>query len=53
MKKIISILIIITIGFNINLFAEEKNIIKRISEGDENAKIKIITEYSRYCVTQA
>jgi protein-disulfide isomerase len=49
MKKIISLLIIITIGFNTNLFAEEKNIIKRISEGDENAKIKIITYESLTC----
>ena len=49
MKKIISLLIIITIGFNTNLFAEGKKIIKRISEGDENAKIKIITYESLTC----
>jgi protein-disulfide isomerase len=49
MKKIISLLIIITIGFNTNLFAEQKKMIKRISEGDENAKIKIITYESLTC----
>jgi protein-disulfide isomerase len=49
MKKIISLLITIIIGFSANLFAEESKIIKRISEGDENAKIKIITYESLTC----
>ena len=49
MKRIISLLIIITIGFGANLFAEESKIIKRISEGDKNAKITIITYESLTC----
>jgi protein-disulfide isomerase len=55
MKKIVSILFIILVGFTTNLFAEEikkyKFIeeIKIISEGDENAKIKIITYESLTC----
>ena len=46
MKKIVSILFIILVGFTTILFAEE---IKIISEGDENAKIKIITYESLTC----
>ena len=49
MKKIASLLIIITIGFSTNLFAEESKIIKRISEGDESAKITIIAYESLTC----
>ena len=49
MKRIISLLIIITIGFGANLFAEESKIIKRISEGDKNAKITIIAYESLTC----
>ena len=49
MKKIISLLIIIVIGFSTNLSAEEIKIIKRISEGDESAKITIITYESLTC----
>ena len=39
----------IIIGFNANLFAEENKIIKRISEGDENAEITIIAYESLTC----
>jgi len=49
MKKIASLLIIITIGFSTNLFAEESKIIKRISEGDKSAKITIIAYESLTC----
>jgi protein-disulfide isomerase len=55
MKKIVSILFIILVGFTTILFAEEikkyklMEEIKIISEGDENAKIKIITYESLTC----
>ena len=49
MKKIIALLIIIIIGFYVNLSAEESKIIKRISEGDKNAKITIIAYESLTC----
>ena len=49
MKKIISILFIIVISFSNHLFAEDGNSIKRISEGDKNAKITIITYESLTC----
>tara|TARA_B110000971_G_scaffold202122_1_gene221548 strand:- start:348 stop:938 length:591 start_codon:yes stop_codon:yes gene_type:complete len=49
MKKIILLLIIVTIGFSANLFAEESKIIKRISEGDESAKVTIIAYESLTC----
>ena len=49
MKKIALLLIIITIGFSTNLFAEESKIIKRISEGDKSAKITIIAYESLTC----
>jgi protein-disulfide isomerase len=49
MKKIILQLIIIVIGFSVNLSAEENSIIKRISEGDKNAKITVIVYESLTC----
>jgi protein-disulfide isomerase len=49
MKKIVSILFIILVGFTANLFAEDKQSIKRISEGEENAKITIIAYESLTC----
>jgi len=49
MKKIILLLVVIIIGFNANLFAEEREKIKRISEGKKNAKITIITYESLTC----
>jgi len=49
MKKIISLLIIMIIGFNANLSAEENQTIKRISEGNESAKITIIAYESLTC----
>ena len=49
MKKIISLLIVIIIAFNNNLFAEENQKIKRISEGNESAKIIIIVYESLTC----
>ena len=49
MNKIIALLIIIIIGFNSSLVAEENQLIKRISEGEENAKITIIAYESLTC----
>jgi len=49
MTKIVSILFIIFVGFTANLFAEDKQSIKRISEGEENAKITIIAYESLTC----
>ena len=49
MKKIISLLIIIIIGLDANLFAQENQTIKRISEGEQDAKITIITYESLTC----
>ena len=49
MKKIILQLIIIVIGFSVNLSAEENSTIKRISEGDKNAKITVIVYESLTC----
>ena len=49
MKRIISLLIVILIGFSSNLFSEESKMIKRISEGNENAKITIIAYESLTC----
>ena len=49
MKKIASLIFIIIIGFNVNLFADEKQKIKRISEGNQSAKITIITYESLTC----
>jgi len=49
MKKIASLLSIILIGFCTNLFADSSVKIKRIFEGEENAKITIITYESLTC----
>jgi protein-disulfide isomerase len=49
MKKIISLLVVMLIAMSVNLSAEENQIIKRISEGDTNAKITIITYESLTC----
>ena len=49
MKKIISILFIMFIGFATNLIAEDSQSIKRISVGEKNAKIKIIAYESLTC----
>ena len=49
MKKIVSILFIILIGFTTKLIAEDSQSIKRISVGDKNAKIKIIAYESLTC----
>ena len=49
MKKIELILFIILISFTTNLFAEESLLIKRISVGDESAKITIIAYESLTC----
>ena len=49
MKKIVSILLVIFIGFATNLFAEESPSIKRISVGEKNAKITIIAYESLTC----
>ena len=48
MKKIFSILFIVLVGFYTNLLAEAQSI-KRISEGDQSAKITIITYESLTC----
>ena len=49
MKKIILLLVIIIIGLKANLSANENKLIKRISEGEQNAKITIITYESLTC----
>jgi len=49
MKKIASLIFIIIIGFSANLFADNSQKIKRISEGEKNAKITIITYESLTC----
>jgi len=49
MKKIVSILFIILIGFATNLLAEGSQSIKRISVGEKNAKITIIAYESLTC----
>ena len=49
MKKIVSILLIIFIGFATILSAEDSQSIKRISEGKKNAKITIIAYESLTC----
>ena len=49
MKKIVSIILLILVGFISNLFAEDSKSIKRISVGDKNAKITIITYESLTC----
>ena len=50
MKKIVSILFITFLSFASNLLAEDSKLIKRISEGEENAKITIIAYESLTCV---
>jgi len=49
MKKKISTLFIIFISFTATLFAEDNHSIKRIFEGEESAKITIITYESLTC----
>ena len=49
MKKIFSILFIILIGISTKLNAEDSQSIKRISEGEETAKITIIAYESLTC----
>ena len=49
MKKIAALVFFMIIGFNANLFADENQKIKRIFEGDENAKITIIAYESLTC----
>jgi len=49
MKKIVSILLVIFIGFAPNLIAEDSLSIKRISVGEKNAKITIIAYESLTC----
>jgi protein-disulfide isomerase len=49
MKKIVSILFIILFSFTNNLTAEDSQSIKRISEGEESAKITIIAYESLTC----
>ena len=49
MKKIVSILFIILVGFTTKLIAEDSQSVKRISVGDKNAKIKIIVYESLTC----
>ena len=49
MKKIVSIFFIIFFGFTNNLTAEDSRSIKRISEGEESAKITIIAYESLTC----
>ena len=49
MKKIVSILFIILVGFTTNLIAEDSQSIKRISVGEKNAKITIIAYESLTC----
>ena len=49
MKKIILLLIVMIVSFKANSSAEETQNIKRISEGNENAKITIIAYESLTC----
>ena len=49
MKKIFPILFIILIGFTTKLISEDNPSIKRISEGEDNAKITIIAYESLTC----
>ena len=49
MKKTTSLLFIMIIGFSTNLFADNSQKFKRISEGEINAKITIITYESLTC----
>ena len=49
MKKIFSVILLILVGFTLNLHAEDTKSIKRVSEGEESAKITIITYESLTC----
>ena len=49
MKKIVSVLFIILVGFTTNLIAEDSQSIKRISVGEKNAEITIIAYESLTC----
>ena len=49
MKKIVSILFILIIGFNAKLFADDNKSIKRIFEGEKNTNITIIAYESLTC----
>ena len=49
MKKIFLILSILVVSLSVNLFADDGQSIKRISEGKENAKITIIAYESLTC----
>ena len=49
MKKIVSILFIMFVGFATNLIAEDIQSLKRISVGEKNAKITIIAYESLTC----
>ena len=49
MKKITLILFFLLVGFNSNLFAEDNKSLKRIFEGNNSAKIKIIVYESLTC----
>ena len=49
MKKIALLLFVMVIGFGTSLFADNSVKIKRIFEGEENAKITIITYESLTC----
>ena len=49
MKKTVSLLLIMIIGFSANLFADNNKKIKRISEGNQDSKITIITYESLTC----
>jgi len=49
MKKIFSILFIMLVSFNTKLYSEGNIAIKRISEGEESAKITIIAYESLTC----
>ena len=49
MKKIVSILFIMFVGFATNLIAEDSQFIKRISVGEKNTKITIIAYESLTC----
>ena len=49
MKKISVLLLIIMMNLSSSLFADSSKIIKRISEGEQSAKITIITYESLTC----
>jgi protein-disulfide isomerase len=49
MKKIALLLLVMIAGFSVNLFADNSQKIKRISEGEQSAKITIITYESLTC----